>query len=368
MAKCNNPSNNKKGSIPNFDCQDSAGVICDAVAAYRMAGIEPTDISIADNSFSTAEHTTVATHNGKRQLYRKLRDNAQLQQSYSGFSSFVQQETQSNVGQLDSAQTLQHQALALALADLQQCQQLQTQCSLLMDSIYRLDSLLQQHDSALYAQRVYLAEQLENLLQANLPAQQNRALSLAQAVAIAEQHNAALPVVDLHEQIEQAANALYTQAIAAGNTALSTADINVLRYLAQQCPQEGGAGVYRARAILALVENSSMLTPDCNDPAMRTLPNAPGAEPTNTPTVAEKGIVLYPNPAADYLQISSVAVLPANSTIEILDVLGRIVRSEILTNDTYSTRIDLRNLQAGWYILRLKNGVDTESHSFIIAK
>jgi PKD repeat protein len=71
-------------------------------------------------------------------------------------------------------------------------------------------------------------------------------------------------------------------------------------------------------------------------------------------------ISLYPNPASDFLYISTPVGLPINA--EVIDALGKVVQ-------TFSgnTPIDIRRLNNGIYLLRLNAGGNSQHGFFIVS-
>lgn len=65
-----------------------------------------------------------------------------------------------------------------------------------------------------------------------------------------------------------------------------------------------------------------------------------------------KGMLLFPNPALDEVQI---IVQPefVNGTISVTNIIGNIVLS--LNSNSINTKIDIRKLQPGVYIIQIKS-------------
>ena len=72
----------------------------------------------------------------------------------------------------------------------------------------------------------------------------------------------------------------------------------------------------------------------------------------------EYGVEVYPNPASDIATISVDAVNNKdNYTISIVDVMGRVVASEIVNNGeaSFIRNIDIKNLPAGIYMVSVES-------------
>jgi len=64
----------------------------------------------------------------------------------------------------------------------------------------------------------------------------------------------------------------------------------------------------------------------------------------------QKDVVLYPNPADDYLNISITESINSEG-IQIIDIMGRIVKETKFNK----TRIDIRSLKPGIYFIKIAN-------------
>jgi len=60
-------------------------------------------------------------------------------------------------------------------------------------------------------------------------------------------------------------------------------------------------------------------------------------------------LLIYPNPASDYLKIENI---PANSMVRITDIKGKLCKS-ILVSDIGSNMLDVKDLGSGIYILEV---------------
>jgi hypothetical protein len=73
-------------------------------------------------------------------------------------------------------------------------------------------------------------------------------------------------------------------------------------------------------------------------------------------------IHIYPNPASNYLNIDYPQVL-TGATYEILDLNGRKMAEDVLKESTIS--LNINNMKAGEYILRIKKDGTVKTLSFI---
>jgi endonuclease I len=85
----------------------------------------------------------------------------------------------------------------------------------------------------------------------------------------------------------------------------------------------------------------------------------PWSATLSTQTPIENKVVVYPNPASDYLIISG---LEGTSKVEIYTVTGQLVQTESFENET---RIKL-DLNVGMYLVKVTNGVQTSTKKIIV--
>jgi hypothetical protein len=79
---------------------------------------------------------------------------------------------------------------------------------------------------------------------------------------------------------------------------------------------------------------------------------------------ADMNVSLYPNPTDGELMLDF-STLPANNTqVMVIDFAGKLVMTETVTNQ--KQRLNLKNLPAGNYIVKIKN--DTQERNFKVIK
>jgi len=84
---------------------------------------------------------------------------------------------------------------------------------------------------------------------------------------------------------------------------------------------------------------------------------------------AMPAISVYPNPASETLYLESRSDL-AQGTVSIFDLSGRLVMEQALTLSAAqpTQRLELRDLEAGLYTVRLNNGVQVQQESLLITR
>jgi endonuclease I len=78
--------------------------------------------------------------------------------------------------------------------------------------------------------------------------------------------------------------------------------------------------------------------------------------------------LVFPNPTTDALNIKLYQVLQANSTLQVLDVTGRIVKQLTVNFNTVNINLDVKNLVAGRYFVKIVNDKQIINESFVIMK
>ena len=79
-------------------------------------------------------------------------------------------------------------------------------------------------------------------------------------------------------------------------------------------------------------------------------------------------VQLYPNPTHDILNIRLFEQLGSNSTIQVTDITGRIVKQEIARSGTVGISLSVSSLPEGRYFIKIFNAKQLINESFIILK
>ena len=80
----------------------------------------------------------------------------------------------------------------------------------------------------------------------------------------------------------------------------------------------------------------------------------------------DRKISLYPNPASDNLIISCDKLIEQTGEIEIINYLGALVKTSTIQSNTNNAQLNIHDLAAGMYIVKLKLGNSTYSEKLII--
>ena len=78
--------------------------------------------------------------------------------------------------------------------------------------------------------------------------------------------------------------------------------------------------------------------------------------------------LLYPNPTIGELNIKLYAPLFTNSTLQVLDVTGRLVKQQSVSANNINIQLDVKGLTAGRYFIKIANSQQVINQSFIVIK
>jgi hypothetical protein len=75
---------------------------------------------------------------------------------------------------------------------------------------------------------------------------------------------------------------------------------------------------------------------------------------------------IYPNPASDFIQIQ--AKIPANSKVEIIDMLGKTVLIQGIEQDLTSMSVNIQSVNSGYYLIKITSNNKIGIKPFLIKK
>jgi endonuclease I len=76
--------------------------------------------------------------------------------------------------------------------------------------------------------------------------------------------------------------------------------------------------------------------------------------------------IVYPNPTKDNLNIKLYETLQGNSTLQVADVTGRIVKTQSVNASQLNISLDVKNLPAGRYFIKISNSKQVINQSFVV--
>jgi hypothetical protein len=308
---------------------------------------------------SSAENWTA-----KRQLYRYLKANPTAAPTGSVYASFLSSQANTTIGRFEDQQTATN---ALLAGDASQRSQLAGHVSSLRTKFDELkvtmDALATQpNNTALLAQRS--AKQAEITTVAG-QAQGVENTMLAAGMAAASQLltiNAAISVSPVFETNQKTANRVLLETIAYNQTELTSQQVADLMPIANQCPLEGGEGVYLARALLG----NEIVYDDFTACGMGN--GGQFIKSTDVPTATGISFKIYPNPASGWAIIELKEALRADGKLVISNMQGIQLHRESLLKDTQAVPVDLSAYTGGVYFVTLTTADLTSTQLITIGK
>jgi len=145
------------------------------------------------------------------------------------------------------------------------------------------------------------------------------------------------------ERNEKTVNQIYLETIAKEIYHFTQSQINALTVVARQCPVEGGNAVFKARALLALINNT--LNYDDRD-----ICNRVGIElKQGQPDLNGGNIKLYPNPANSKVKVVYLANEDFSYSFTIYNSIGQIILIKKLNSDSSYFEFDSSAINQGVY-------------------
>lgn len=137
----------------------------------------------------------------------------------------------------------------------------------------------------------------------------------------------------------------------------------MLYQIAEQRPHICGTAVYDARVMLGLDFN------DFEDSQPRMASNETNEEINVWNEEGELKIVLYPNPAGDFIMYRTDISENENATLIICNMLGEAMYTEKINVQQQEGRIDLSTFVSGMYLYRVYiNNAPVRAGPFVISK
>ena len=85
---------------------------------------------------------------------------------------------------------------------------------------------------------------------------------------------------------------------------------------------------------------------------------------TSTNEVVASRLSLFPNPVSDMLTVNFEAT--SSTSVQLIDLTGKVVRSETAQAGSVSTQFDVNDLNAGVYFVNVKNTVGSTTQKFVV--
>jgi subtilisin family serine protease len=189
-------------------------------------------------------------------------------------------------------------------------------------------------------------------------------------IDVAKGLNDAIVAAEVYEANTKSVNDIYLRTVAKNNLeAVTTTDKATINYIAAQCPYTGGTAVYVARALQASIRKDTFYndTENCFTQGVNYRIIKPKV--ADNKSIETLSVKLYPNPASDFFTLAISKTQETATTIELIDILGRVVQQNQLAVGFTKTIIPTIGLGSGVYYCRVSNesGI-LQTSKIVIAK
>jgi uncharacterized repeat protein (TIGR01451 family) len=338
----------------NYDCGTSCGGPISNLIAPPPTLSKLDTVIVKDSLQLDPLYADETKWQAKRELFGRLRANAQLAPAGSDFRIFADSIETQNIGLLESIQESSRAAHSLSASFVAQWHSERMQLNNLEDSLFVLDTLIAvtalAQQAPLLTQRANLLAIIEPLA---LQCHGKQALvqnNLDNALTMVDSDNQSIATALNIEQWEKILNSIYFNTISKGHDNYSAAEEQALMQIAAGCPLEGGATVLKARSMLGYTRWQRWDDMSgCISPSPKNLISG-----TKEEIIAlGEDFILYPNPASSQLNLMMVSGENEAFHVQITNTLGQnIILKDFNANKKIGT-IDISNLNNGIYYLSI---------------
>ena len=163
------------------------------------------------------------------------------------------------------------------------------------------------------------------------------------------EENEGIETTSIPAENDRLVNTIYLNKWQSDDLSISENDLNNLLAIASQCPQDGGDGVYRARALYAQYFPDEVFRDfDCESVEFR----------RNQNSIEELGIdfILKPNPANNVVQIDFKNNSDFSGSIRIVNALGEHIAEIEKPYKSNLLSLELYEIPSGVYFVQLWKG------------
>ncbi len=305
---------------------------------------------VVEDSAVTSEFIEESKFLSQQQVYKELVHDSILRISNELYNDFVTDKSTSSIGQLHEVAlrfietNLIDSALNIAIVNAREALQSKT------DSLFNINHLIVSDTTS------YLIYQKENLLEKikddkivisdlvfQLKAQSDAVISSVSAL------NGSISASGIPDGNEKFINEMYFRYRKEGINVITQEYSNILP-VAIQCPSSGGPVVYKARILISLVNDSI----EYNDGEVCRLLGIYRMQNVKNDIYINE-LKIIPNPTNGYAQLVFSGLIGNDFTVEIIDVLGRIVLSKSIGNVTNTCQLQLSGFENGLYSIKLSD-------------
>ncbi|MDZ4706677.1 MAG: T9SS type A sorting domain-containing protein [Saprospiraceae bacterium] len=265
--------------------------------------VNESDKAIADGIYGNLISSPAIAWDGERHLYQKLMSNPGYESAYSGFSTFLQANANSNIGKFHQVRQKIYEAAALP-SDLEaqldgakgEIEDLDGQINSALSDGSLTEAMLIQYFENRHSQ----SQEIDNAFGQYATF---RSAKLAEAETLIQGINPA----NAHEGYRKTVYGVFIQAQLYQDGAYTTDQTDRLKEIAMRCSGEAGMVTYVAQGLLSDCERAEIQDfIDACDPELEVEPRSSksyGSE--NLGGTPEEGFFFYPNPGRGQLVLSN---------------------------------------------------------------
>lgn len=325
------------------------------------------DYLIAQDSFDYGEDAGSRIWTAKRQLYREIEKQEQLDSLPEIFQNFYQEYKNTTVGKFERVEQL----VALSFSNISSYQQNIEDNIIQSDSLTTIymqysDSLTISIDSteqaALMMQLSFYKSLIDSLYILRLDFIEEMKDTTEYYLTLANNVNAAIQTDTTYETNQQLINEIMISKLLNCSIEFDSTEQAQITEIASQCSMIGGEAVYRARAMHSLY--SPIVFRD-DTSCVQALAERSG----NSGRIkdAEPYLIIYPNPVVEYVHYVIQGDQSDLKELSIADVWGRtLIRIQNEEMET-SGRINVQFLEPGYHILTMES-IYGSRHSYKFIK
>ena len=332
---------------PAEECQLISTCITE-IPPFPADGLYGIDSTIASGGFQTTDYVGVTNWLSRRYLYGKLTENPGLIVPGSVFESFYNATANSTVGSFAAIDAGMEALYEVPAGTATQILAHFDTLSLRLEEAGSIDSLLQAggYDTTLIQQRSVAMQVLQNA-EASLDTLMQPVLGqrISDASTLASQ-NAVITADSVFELNERMIKDIYLNTLAQGITEFDGTQLASLESIAGQCPLTGGSAVFKARSLLAMVQDfiydDEMLCEQIGERGNK------GFDISNSHI-----FTLFPNPAKNEVTASFSSSSELNREIVLSDATGKEIWHKEVPKSNRSVVFETTGMQPGVYFCTL---------------
>lgn len=338
--------NSSSGSL--WNCNISHAYKTDEPSDFDSLNLEGAELA-AEGNIQLPEYELPMNLQTQRYLYQTLKNDSSILGISESIDSFYVSSESSAMKEMYEADVLKSQVFRTAIQERNLLTQKLAEIGAIVSNINYLDSVMNAlSDSNVLQQREVLINNLEiksaDAVQLQNTIKQQELIKADEAASKYGEADVSF-VIDYNKKVT---DTMWLRSVAMGK-GIDSAWYRELWTIASQCPAEGGSGVYAARGLLSFISDTIWDDVDrCLDRGydVRVLWKQP------VDSAKTKNIEVFPNPAANQLNISFNWNDDSDYYVSVIDLLGR-VRMKIKVHAAIKQQIDVSQLENGVYFVKV---------------